>query len=653
MAISKVVYGGDTLIDLTEDTVVANKLLSGYTAHGADGEAITGAYEETPFKSGIYQDENGYICVSPYDRAGGCEYDGGYIVLDDKMGVSLDDGLYLDADNTLNVSQYACDIDDVIIRDSTLILPPVIFPKHEVYTITENLTYTTSSNAIDVIEEDSGLIIDLNADFAHLSGRITSVTVTMGGVDITDQVFSGPLDTKSITANGTYSAASEYLSGYSEVTVAVEGGSVLQTKTATPTTSQQTISPDTGYDGLSSVTVEAIPNTYIIPTGTKSITENGTGIDVTSYAAVDVSVSGGSAPVLQTKSVSPTESAQTVTPDTGYDGLSEVSVGAISSSYIGSGVTQRSSSDLIASGATVTAPAGYYSSNATKSVASGTEGTPTATKGTVSNHSVSVTPSVTNTAGYISGGTHSGTAVTVSASELDSGTKTISDNGTGIDVVGYAAVDISVPNTFSITDTSNTTGTTAVITAGSGGGGGGGATQHEIHLEFTDNTDATIPVYYDDSLIGTMITAYEPMPWTYGNKTVSTASLDNVEWYDAYSIPLNTQLIDYTEATNGYYIGEDGDTHANEWSAVSDYTPIKYGMTFSYRCYLWYYIGFYDSSKNVINTLYVYNDGTPDPNDSNTGYGTLSGVKIPQNAAYVRLCGGDASSSYMSLIRTA
>lgn len=43
MAISKVIYGGSTLIDLTADTVIAAKLLAGYTAHGADGELIDGA----------------------------------------------------------------------------------------------------------------------------------------------------------------------------------------------------------------------------------------------------------------------------------------------------------------------------------------------------------------------------------------------------------------------------------------------------------------------------------------------------------------------------------------------------------------------------------------------------------------------------------
>ena len=43
MAISKVIYGGNTLIDLTNDSVKADKLLKGYTAHGADGEIINGA----------------------------------------------------------------------------------------------------------------------------------------------------------------------------------------------------------------------------------------------------------------------------------------------------------------------------------------------------------------------------------------------------------------------------------------------------------------------------------------------------------------------------------------------------------------------------------------------------------------------------------
>lgn len=122
---------------------------------------------------------------------------------------------------------------------------------------------------------------------------------------------------------------------------------------------------------------------------------------------------GGGTITLQTKSktYTPSTSQQTdaITADNGYDGLEEVDI-------------------------TVNA------------VASGTAGTPTATKGAVSNHSIAVTPSVTNTTGYITGSTINGTAVTVSASELVSGTKSISANGTGIDVTEYAAVDVDVPS---------------------------------------------------------------------------------------------------------------------------------------------------------------------------------------------------------------
>lgn len=45
MAISKVIYGGRTLIDLTSDTITADKLKKGYIAHGANGEAINGTCE--------------------------------------------------------------------------------------------------------------------------------------------------------------------------------------------------------------------------------------------------------------------------------------------------------------------------------------------------------------------------------------------------------------------------------------------------------------------------------------------------------------------------------------------------------------------------------------------------------------------------------
>ena len=45
MAVSKVVFGNETVMDLTADTVTKEKLLKGATAHGADGEKITGTCE--------------------------------------------------------------------------------------------------------------------------------------------------------------------------------------------------------------------------------------------------------------------------------------------------------------------------------------------------------------------------------------------------------------------------------------------------------------------------------------------------------------------------------------------------------------------------------------------------------------------------------
>ena len=51
---------------------------------------------------------------------------------------------------------------------------------------------------------------------------------------------------------------------------------------------------------------------------------------------------GASGTSLQSKTVSPSESAQTIKADYGYDGLSQVTVNAVSKTYVGSGVTKKS-----------------------------------------------------------------------------------------------------------------------------------------------------------------------------------------------------------------------------------------------------------------------------------------------------------------------
>lgn len=64
---------------------------------------------------------------------------------------------------------------------------------------------------------------------------------------------------------------------------------VLQSKSATPTKSVQEITADAGYTALERVTVAPIPDAYIIPAGTKAISQNGTH-SVTEYAQVSVNV---------------------------------------------------------------------------------------------------------------------------------------------------------------------------------------------------------------------------------------------------------------------------------------------------------------------------------------------------------------------------
>lgn len=272
---------------------------------------------------------------------------------------------------------------------------------------------------IDAIQTGSGsaVVVEDTTD-AH-GGTIREITaVSLAGDTVNSSVL--------VSGYTAHDAMGNAITGQ----LVPGGGTVtLQTKseTYTPTTSQQTdtITADVGYDGLEEVDITV----NAVPTGSVTAPASITGSSAT--------VSTGTNTMTFTKSVS-------VTPNVTTAGYISSGTAGTSSVSLTASVNTRSSTDLSASGATVTVPAGYYASQATKSVSNGTAGTPTATKGTVSNHSISVTPSVTNTSGYITGSTKTGTAVTVSASELVSGNKEITSNGSDIDVSTYSTVSVNV-----------------------------------------------------------------------------------------------------------------------------------------------------------------------------------------------------------------
>ena len=129
--------------------------------------------------------------------------------------------------------------------------------------------------------------------------------------------------------------------------------------------------------------------------------------------------------------------------DSGGKMLDGVTAYANGTKITGSILT-KTSNDLSASGATVTVPSGYYATQATKNVASGTATAPASISGTSASVStgtntltlsktISVTPSI-STAGYVSSGTAGNSSVSLTASVTTKASATITPGTTNQEI---------------------------------------------------------------------------------------------------------------------------------------------------------------------------------------------------------------------------
>lgn len=233
--------------------------------------------------------------------------------------------------------------------------------------------------------------------------------------------------------------------GVNKMSVPLEGGGrqvfslgggtpTLQTKTVTytPTTSQQTdtISPDSGYDGLSlvNVIVNAMQGGADVPTFTLSGVQNGATVTCDkTYAEVRALYDDG---LLVALADAPT-----------YNCVYAMSIcdepGASSLRYAVYDANGYPMGDVL-----ITSSAMTYS---VPSVTQKTMNLPTATKGTVTNHTMTIGVGVANSRGFYASGVTRGNPIYVSASELVSGSETKTQNGT-YDVTSLAEIVIDVPS---------------------------------------------------------------------------------------------------------------------------------------------------------------------------------------------------------------
>lgn len=199
----------------------------------------------------------------------------------------------------------------------------------------------------------------IRAKLVELNLATSTATLDALATAIADIINRGTVNAN-VREGETYTIEPGFYAGGSVAGVSGGGNYTLQEKTVTPTKKATTVTSDSGYYGLSAVVVNAIPDNFqdvsdvtatapdvllgkviVLADGTVkagTMPNNGTiskKLDTTN-ATLTLSVgyySGGTVSItLEEKSVTPSKSAQTVTPSTGKV-LSKVTVAAIPDQY--------------------------------------------------------------------------------------------------------------------------------------------------------------------------------------------------------------------------------------------------------------------------------------------------------------------------------
>lgn len=190
----------------------------------------------------------------------------------------------------------------------------------------------TLSNLRDAIADIQTALNDIGLDgsqsMAGWAEQLETVSTTIQG--LRDQISADDTDFSNIydaIVQKGQSPDEEDRDTYAPAILAISGGGsgVLDTLSVTPSTQAQSITPPAGTDGYNRVNVSAVDasiDSDIVAGNIKS------GVNILGV----VGTYSGGTPSLQTKSVNPTTSQQVVEPDNGYDGLSAVTVGAVTSS---------------------------------------------------------------------------------------------------------------------------------------------------------------------------------------------------------------------------------------------------------------------------------------------------------------------------------